>query len=926
VKKFLLTTIIAFGIGILIPTSIYALTCGEDGTKYICGSSGGCPDRSTCVSNGNSWYCDEPTNYPCWNVIPTDNILPSPTGAPSPTASITPNQTIQLQKDCEHRGGTWTGTRCLLSNSVITPTPTTEVLTVNGTVCPNDGTVYPPNSTCYAEVKARNTEMMGINLVDSSGSILTYPLSCTPGPNITYKEIYTSSDDSLGGTKVDRDVIVTTDFTNAELGFLGPDSTSLATKSPDTLAQNYLFNALFDRPGADPNISREAFRTYWRMLSSLSQVQLKAYYFGVSNPDNIFYYVGQDKTQKKVRIGDLKDKLKNENAHCLYQYTDFDHLTDTLGIDFWNNCWKKGNYTKQYQNLSPSTKEQYEALLPFDFNNMRAYLSDGTTISQENIPYLRAILTGLKGYRSDILTPMLIPGIGQVSIPYTIIPGLFDYYTPGWAGRPLALYPTFGVGFADSREALQQEIIKLIAALTKSCAASANAPSQPSPKTYPNPNTLDDQKLTVHATYNLVRTDPGSCFCPPDDIDCNEEGRCSGYTGDNCPGSCNSTPSISTYEIKGQAVGKPITVFNNPFITSLTDLIMGGKKLINTASNSQFTQSIIDSINAISDRLINPVQPSFYKMLLPDFASNSASPKTMVGAPNVNNSATPVVAGARVTVQGDHTIYRENNLAQDTMHLLQNCWLVPANQQKSPKCPQAQEVCEGGGTVPEFKIDLSCAMKNNTLGLPDKLVEAIEAAASAYQVPASLLVGVFYGEGAFNPGSKFLDPVFVESQLNSCTLLPNCDPNADVINNIAPFFKVYWGEIKNAVKIIAPDRTPNACNLLDGIFAAAKDISRNQYGSAAFAGKTCYGIPLNPGTGTSSTCDWDQSDVETAIRVWEFGFVYNDKFTCATLENSCFTGGGPAMNCVGGDICETISSRYSNASHNACVMDVYLSN
>jgi hypothetical protein len=260
------------------------------------------------------------------------------------------------------------------------------------------------------------------------------------------------------------------------------------------------------------------------------------------------------------------------------------------------------------------------------------------------------------------------------------------------------------------------------------------------------------------------------------------------------------------------------------------------------------------------------------------------------------------------------------------MHLLQNCWLVPSDQQTSAKCPQAQTTCEGGGTVPSFTVDQSCATKNNTLALPDNLIEAINAAASAYQVPASLLVGIMYGEGAFNPGSKFLDSTFVESQLNSCTELPNCDPNADVINNIVPFFKVYWGEIKNAVKKIAPDRTPSACNLLDGIFAVAKDVSRNQYGSAAFTGKTCFGIPLNSGSGASPTCDWDESDVETAIRVWEFGFVYNNKFTCSTLENSCLTGGGAATNCVGGDICETVSSRYANASHNACVWDVYQSN
>lgn len=222
----------------------------------------------------------------------------------------------------------------------------------------------------------------------------------------------------------------------------------------------------------------------------------------------------------------------------------------------------------------------------------------------------------------------------------------------------------------------------------------------------------------------------------------------------------------------------------------------------------------------------------------------------------------------------------------------------------------------------------SCAIKNNTLNLPGNLIKTIETAATSYGVPPSLLVGVMYGEGAFNPGSQFFDAGFVDNQLKECVKLPGCDPNADVIDNIVPFFSQYWENIKDAVKKVDPERVPNACNLSDGIFALAKDLSQNQNGAGTFAGKTCFGIPLNSGSGGSSSCSWDESDAETAIRVWEFGTGYDSTtLSCATKENSCLLGGGTTSQCpAGSDTCETKSSRYAKPSHNGCIWDVYKNN
>jgi hypothetical protein len=180
-----------------------------------------------------------------------------------------------------------------------------------------------------------------------------------------------------------------------------------------------------------------------------------------------------------------------------------------------------------------------------------------------------------------------------------------------------------------------------------------------------------------------------------------------------------------------------------------------------------------------------------------------------------------------------------------------------------------------------------------------------------------------YGEGAFNDPSVWTDEN-VKNWSLSCASMPNCNPTTFPAQGIASYLEVNWNPIKDAVKTIDPTRVPNPCNLLDTIFAIAKDLSRNQYGSPSFAGKSCFGIPLNSNSASSSSCNWTDSDYETAIRVWEFGTAYNETFTCATLLNSCATGGGASAACPNGDTCETKNNRYGSSvpSHNACLWDV----
>lgn len=235
------------------------------------------------------------------------------------------------------------------------------------------------------------------------------------------------------------------------------------------------------------------------------------------------------------------------------------------------------------------------------------------------------------------------------------------------------------------------------------------------------------------------------------------------------------------------------------------------------------------------------------------------------------------------------------------------------------------------GNIPNLPAGSgACKLTSTSIGgitLPPTMVSILETAAQSYNVPPGLILGVMYGEGAFNPGRYDWTEDNVKKWSMGCASMPGCSPTSFPSTGVVPFFENYWNQIKDAVKIIDPNRNPNPCNLLDATFALAKDLQKSQNGSGAFIDPTtkkprsCYGINLNAGGDGSGSCSWDNSDYETAIRVWEFGTAYNSTYTCATKLGSCATGGGSAAACPGGDFCEKVGGS-GNTSHNACVWNV----
>lgn len=223
------------------------------------------------------------------------------------------------------------------------------------------------------------------------------------------------------------------------------------------------------------------------------------------------------------------------------------------------------------------------------------------------------------------------------------------------------------------------------------------------------------------------------------------------------------------------------------------------------------------------------------------------------------------------------------------------------------------------------KASGSCMLGNTKLNVPNALKSILNAAAETYKVPPSLILGVMYGEGAWEPGRFAWTDTNVKNWA-TCQPLPNCSPGGDTINSVVPFIGIYWDNLAKKIlpdlQKIDPSKTQaNPCNLLDATFALAKDLHDNA-GGAGSAGNKCFGITL---TNTNPiSCSWDKSQYETSIKVWENG----GEPGCFAGVTSCLKGGSvPACpynadNQTGCETWDNYSTNPSIISHNACIWNV----
>ncbi|QQG41889.1 MAG: hypothetical protein HYV90_01090 [Candidatus Woesebacteria bacterium] len=238
-----------------------------------------------------------------------------------------------------------------------------------------------------------------------------------------------------------------------------------------------------------------------------------------------------------------------------------------------------------------------------------------------------------------------------------------------------------------------------------------------------------------------------------------------------------------------------------------------------------------------------------------------------------------------------------------------------------PDLPKASGSCNLGG------------VSSKVGNIPQGLKDIVSAAAQTYSVPPGLIIGVMYGEGAFNTDASgnYTRYNWTEENVKnwaSCEPLPNCSASADPINSVVPFYHTYWDKIADDIlpdlKKIDPTKTQaDPCNLLDITFGLAKDLHDNA-GGAGIAGNSCFGITLT--STIPSSCDWSDDQYETSIKVWENG-----------ADPACYTKPGSCLLGTGGDTCpfdtgntpapgcESAGAHSTDPgvnSHNACVWDV----
>jgi len=239
-----------------------------------------------------------------------------------------------------------------------------------------------------------------------------------------------------------------------------------------------------------------------------------------------------------------------------------------------------------------------------------------------------------------------------------------------------------------------------------------------------------------------------------------------------------------------------------------------------------------------------------------------------------------------------------------------------------PELPKASGACTLGGT------------SSRVGDIPQSLKDIVEAAAQTYQVPANLVLAVMYGEGAFNlpPYQKYEWTDENIKNWATCEPMPNCDSGTAADDDFLGFFQGTWDNISKNIapdlQKLDPNRTePDRCNLIDAVYGAAWDLKDSADGSPFFPSNAqCLGIPLNRATNSPSSCSWNDSQYESAIRVWEFGTGWGQTdlgfYTCATKPDSCATGGGQMAQCETDTETNFDTCPVGNNSHNQCLWDV----
>ena len=880
--------------------------------------------------------------------------------------------------------------------------------------------IFPPNSSCWNHFQ--NTQV----------DIMQYERTCIYEPiaHYTAKRYKNSLSPSIdqpftkcgvGGAAPDGTpapggtdpecliaMLVYTDVREAETGSYGPSPDTEASYSADFIAQNYLYTSLFGRPmdlsdsydpqnnaGNDGHPTREAYRTYWRLLPASNQANLRSFVLNMANKDQIdninFDFVDRNGLKKKTDFKKLYNALSKQvilfwhwpfiRVGCLVDYPvcpeyaqateslkpmfqelrelaldlDLGFLADTAILAYEAAISAFGN----------DLDGPYAAFVPLDFNGTRSYIvkkkdekeesyygdypwapylvdEDNagrygtnkpglTNVSRESVPYVGAIYQGLLSPKFGMF-PALQPQ--WIVDKYASPSGISDYRI----GNTLLSLPEVKLAQKGFLERVKEETIAIVTnpfgwlwnkvtdlftndelkkvgyteneidnlnEKVKDGYANITCPLPVSyhliaPKTAagdrgdPNQRPADDhhQVLSIRGDKLSWNYDP-QCHPPTEKEKCDDNGHCwieygvcpinewEGRYKDQKSGQC----CRMRWTVEGISHGKTLNVLNNPKHTDIKETV---------ANNDQY---------------------SFYKMILPDGVDKTvnASIDAPIARHFVSYRVDGVDAGATSTGPNGNSdilnpaepINRVNNLAQDSMHLLQNCWTVPKELQNSPRCyllptPTPPVVCS---TDLSFLKGGSCKLCNTDKitqftryvhesqvpeKIPKTLQDILETVGSTFSVPPSSVLAVMLHEGAFNRSfltwtdanakewaicggampiadGQMCDPAMYSAE--ACSSSGSCNISIAGFGWRPYYFWEGEGEIANwtAVQKIDPTRTKeniSPCNLLDAAAATAKALSRGAaYLPPTVTSDTCFELPMTNTSIPGSCSAWTDATV-----------------------------------------------------------------
>lgn len=195
------------------------------------------------------------------------------------------------------------------------------------------------------------------------------------------------------------------------------------------------------------------------------------------------------------------------------------------------------DYAKAYLDLSDLNRTIYDAMLPFNFDNVRGYQVLNNIVYKENLPYVRAITDGLNNPQTGLLSALSPQWINDLRARNlktnafndgTVLPALEDVVP----GRNLAL------------------LLKANLLNPNDCLIHDNSTYLPSPYTYPQGNLPLSQDVDIQVTNVTLETER----------DANGILR-------------------TRWKFTGSKEGKPVSVLNNPKLEDLNQSLQGPQSL-----------------------------------------------------------------------------------------------------------------------------------------------------------------------------------------------------------------------------------------------------------------------------------------------------------------------------------------------------------